>query len=249
MALPERDGEFAAAASLPMRVMLAQWLVNASYKGSPSDYATLPEQYLYAKIAVASGAPRSEYDYISLPKNYVWKAIYDAVTGTSGGLIEWGEKLALGHIAAAYRGDAGSPELLATYINWPWRYQVASNIISSQPSSETLDYMAASGAIDLEGLDRFIKGMKNMGLWDKLICWPLRAKQNAGAGTTAYSLGGVGAYNGTTSGSPTWEDGGLKFTSGTQYIGLPTVSAASIIAGNGGYTSFTALDFVSRATA
>jgi hypothetical protein len=41
---------------------------------------------------------------------------------------DWTEKQALGHIAAAYRGDTGTPENLATYINWPWRYQVASII-------------------------------------------------------------------------------------------------------------------------
>jgi hypothetical protein len=34
----------------------------------------------------------------------------------------------LGHIAAAYRGDTANPANLATYIDWPWRYQVASII-------------------------------------------------------------------------------------------------------------------------
>jgi hypothetical protein len=93
-----------------------------------SNYYTLPERYLWAKIAVAAGAPRSEADYISLPKQYVWKAIYDAVSGSSLGTIDWTEKQALGHIAAAYRGDTGNPANLATYIDWPWRYQVASII-------------------------------------------------------------------------------------------------------------------------
>jgi hypothetical protein len=44
--------------------------------------------------------------------------------------IDWTEKQALGHIAAAYREDTANPEALATYINWPWRYQVASIITS-----------------------------------------------------------------------------------------------------------------------
>jgi hypothetical protein len=43
---------------------------------------------------------------------------------------DWSEKQALGHIAAAYRGDTANPANLATYINWPWRYQVASIITS-----------------------------------------------------------------------------------------------------------------------
>ena len=43
---------------------------------------------------------------------------------------DWSEKQALGHIAAAYRGDTANPANLATYIDWPWRYQVASIITS-----------------------------------------------------------------------------------------------------------------------
>ena len=95
-----------------------------------ANYVTLPERYLWAKIAVAAGAPKDEAAYIGLPKQYAWKDIYDAVSESSFGTIDWTEKQALGHIAAAYRGDTGTPENLATYIDWPWRYQVAS-IISS----------------------------------------------------------------------------------------------------------------------
>jgi hypothetical protein len=95
-----------------------------------ANYLTLPERYLWAKIAVAAGAPKDEAAYIGLPKQYAWKDIYDAVAGSSLGTIDWSEKQALGHIAAAYRGDTANPEALATYINWPWRYQVASIITS-----------------------------------------------------------------------------------------------------------------------
>jgi hypothetical protein len=93
-----------------------------------ANYITLPERYLWAKIAVAAGAPKDEASYISLPKQHVWKAIYDSVSGSGLGTIDWSEKQALGHIAAAYRGDTGNPANLATYIDWPWRYQVASII-------------------------------------------------------------------------------------------------------------------------
>ena len=128
MALPTLDATFASAADLPRKYMLARWLVGELGSGSIADYVSLPERYLWAKIAVAAGAPRSEADYISLPKQYVWKAIYDVVSGSSAGTIDWVEKQALGHIAAAYRGDTGNPANLATYIDWPWRYQVASII-------------------------------------------------------------------------------------------------------------------------
>jgi hypothetical protein len=111
--------------------MLAQWLVNELGSGSVANYVTLPERYLWAKIAVAAGAPRGEADYISLPKNYVWSDIYNAVASASGSHTDWSEKQALGHIAAAYRGDTGNPVNLATYIDWPWRYQVASIIVAT----------------------------------------------------------------------------------------------------------------------
>ncbi len=128
MALPTLDAVFASAADQPRRMMLSQWLVNELGSGSVADYITLPERYLWAKIAVAAGGPKTEADYISLPKQYVWKAIYDAVSGSSAGTTDWSEKQALGNIAAAYRGDTANPANLATYIDWPWRYQVASII-------------------------------------------------------------------------------------------------------------------------
>jgi hypothetical protein len=128
MALPTLDSVFASAADQPRKYMLAQWLVNELGSGAIADYVTFPERYLWAKIAVAAGAPLPEANYISLPKQYVWKAIYDAVSGSSLGTIDWSEKQALGHIAAAYRGDTANPANLATYIDWPWRYQVASII-------------------------------------------------------------------------------------------------------------------------
>ena len=119
----------------------ASWLDNGSYAPVPTvteipaanpiaNYLTLPERYLWAKIAVAAGAPKDEAAYIGLPKQYAWKDIYNAVSGSSLGTIDWSEKQALGHIAAAYRGDTANPANLATYINWPWRYQVASIITS-----------------------------------------------------------------------------------------------------------------------
>jgi hypothetical protein len=93
-----------------------------------SNYYDLPERYLWAKIAVVAGGPREEAAYISLPKNYAWSDIYNAVAGSSGNHTDWSENVALGHIAAAYRGDTGNPANLATYIDWPWRYKVASII-------------------------------------------------------------------------------------------------------------------------
>ena len=224
MALPTLDSVFASAADQPRKYMLAQWLVNELGSGAIADYVTFPERYLWAKIAVAAGAPLPEANYISLPKQYVWKAIYDAVSGSSLGTIDWSEKQALGHIAAAYRGDTGTPANLATYINWPWRYQVASIIIYTSTDSDVLAFIAASGATDIEGLDAFVKGVKNLGLWESMVAWPLRSSQNAGTGTTAYSLGGLGTYNGTLVNNPTWENDGIDCASSGQKINFGAAS-------------------------
>jgi hypothetical protein len=51
-----------------------------------------------------------------------------ALTPQTPNHTDWSENVALGHIAAAYRGDTANPANLATYIDWPWRYKVASII-------------------------------------------------------------------------------------------------------------------------
>jgi hypothetical protein len=149
MALPTLDAVFASAADLPRRMMLAKWLVEELGSGAIADCYDLPERYLWAKIAVAAGAPKTEADYISLPKQYVWKAIYDAVSGASAGTTDWSEKQALGHIAAAYRGDTANPANLATYIDWPWRYKVASIITSLTEQEPLVDYLYIASGVGL----------------------------------------------------------------------------------------------------
>ena len=66
-------------------------------------------------------------------------------------------------------------------------------------------------------INAFVKGVKDLGLYNNMVCWPLRSAQNAGAGTTAYSLGGLGTFNGTFAGAtlPTWNADGVNFTNDT----------------------------------
>lgn len=226
MALPTLDATFASAADLPRRYMLAKWLVDIQYSGSVADYVTLPEHYLWAKIAVAAGAPRGEADYIYLPKQYIWKDIYDVVSGSGAGTIDWTEKQAMGRIAAAYRGDTANPANLATYINWPWRYQLASIILNTNIDPDAQSFITTSGATDRKRIDQFVKGVKNLGLWNSMVCWPLRSSQNAGAGFTAYSLGGLGTFNGTLVNSPIWGSDFLTVGS-NKAVTAPAVEALS----------------------
>tara|TARA_R110000868_G_scaffold160171_7_gene389529 strand:- start:857 stop:1912 length:1056 start_codon:yes stop_codon:yes gene_type:complete len=152
MALPALNATFASVADLPRRQMLAKWLVGELGSGSVADYWLIPERYLWAKIAVAAGGPKTEATYISLPTRYVWSDIYNAVAGSSGSRIDWSEKEALGRIAAAYRGDINNPANTATYIDWPWRYKVASIIGGVAPPAPIDPYaMNVSLLLHMDG--------------------------------------------------------------------------------------------------
>jgi hypothetical protein len=86
-------------------------------------------------------------------------------------------------------------------------------------------FAAASGATDVAALSTFVKGVKELGLWSSMVCWPMRSTQNAGTGTTVYSLGGLGAFNGSFVNTPTWETNGVKRTaSDDRYINVPSLS-------------------------
>ena len=61
----------------------------------------------------------------------------------------------------------------------------------------------------LKQINKFVVGVKKLGLWQHMVCWPMRSIHNAGTGSTVYSLGGSGTYNGTMVNSPTWNQNGI----------------------------------------
>lgn len=61
---------------------------------------------------------------------------------------------------------------------------------------------------NLKQINKFIIGTKKLGLWNTMVCWPMRSIHNAGTGSTVYSLGGLGTYNGTMTNSPVWSSDG-----------------------------------------
>jgi hypothetical protein len=81
--------------------------------------------------------------------------------------------------------------------------------IASSFDPDARAFVQTSGATDRAALNFFVKGIKRLGLWDDMVCWPLRSAQNAGTGSTAYSLGGLGTYNGTLVNGPTWGEDGI----------------------------------------
>jgi len=62
-----------------------------------------------------------------------------------------------------------------------------------------------------------------------MVCWPLRSAQNKGSGTTVYSLGGYGTYNGTLSSGPTWGSTGIVFNNTAQQIDVSYSSLLLLI--------------------
>jgi hypothetical protein len=68
-----------------------------------------------------------------------------------------------------------------------------------------------SAATPRQQIRDFAKGVNDLGLWNSMVCWPLRSSQNYGSGTTAYSLGGLGTFNGTLTDGPTWGTDGVNF--------------------------------------
>jgi hypothetical protein len=95
-------------------------------------------------------------------------------------------------------------------------------------------YFVRAGVTDATAkiqINLFVKGTKDLGLWEDMVCWPLRSTQNSGT-STAYSLGGYGIYDGTLVNGPTWGTDGITFTSGSsQTITVPniTISKTDII--------------------
>ena len=112
----------------------------------------------------------------------------------------------------------------------------------AQPSydADASTYFTTAGVTSTAGrqqISRFVTGIKDLGLWSSMVCWPLRSSQNAGTGTTAYSLGGLGTYNGTLVNSPSWGvDGLINSATGritTSYFS-PSGSQTHIFVGNSG---------------
>jgi hypothetical protein len=72
--------------------------------------------------------------------------------------------------------------------------------------------LEGSSVIDI---DDFVTGCKDLGVWNSVVCWPLRSPQNTGT-NTVLSLGGLGTYDGTVSNNPTWGVEGLLLSSTTR---------------------------------
>jgi len=98
-------------------------------------------------------------------------------------------------------------------------------------------YLTRAGVTDPLGRCEvlwFTRGMKALNLWSNMVCWSLRNYQNIGTGSTVYSLGGLGTYNGTIANGPTWGANSITFpntsTTGVIDVGtLPSIATTLTI--------------------
>jgi hypothetical protein len=118
-------------------------------------------------------------------------------------------------------------------------------LIKPAYDADASTYFTTAGVTNTAGrqqISRFVTGVKDLGLWSSMVCWPLRSTQNAGTGTTAYSLGGLGTYNGTLANSPTWGADGINM------VGSPTPSITTTAFANQPDSIFTVQKFDSSVT-
>ena len=67
----------------------------------------------------------------------------------------------------------------------------------------------------LKQLNKFIVGIKKLGLWNSMVCWPMRSIHNAGRGSTLYGLGGGRVYNATLTNNANWSYDGINMSAVT----------------------------------
>jgi hypothetical protein len=118
-------------------------------------------------------------------------------------------------------------------------------IIRNPLDRDAREFFGRAGVSDAAArlqFNEFVRGIKGLGLWDSMVCWPLRSTQNAGTGTTAYSLGGLGTFNGTLVNGPVWGANGVDFDGSDDSVitNLPDQSVRSSLGAVFRLTGYTA---------
>jgi hypothetical protein len=116
-----------------------------------------------------------------------------------------------------------------------------------------LDAVAYIGKVGITNVDAqnaindFVLGLKNLGLWSSILCWPLRSTQNAGTGATVYSLGGNQTSNATLTGA-SWTTDGVFFSGSTQYmisdVANLTKDATLFVSAKGNGSSYASFPYI-----
>ena len=222
------SGSIADFSTLPERYLYAKIAVSLGGPRTEQEYIELPKSYAWSDIygaiifnRTAPAAPSSltltPLTSSSIKLDWVTNGAsvaYSVERSVDGAAFQVIGTTAIGATTATNTG-------LSIASNYQYRIRGSSGGFftgySNTASASTYDanassFIATSGATDIVAINDFVLGVKTLGLWNSMVCWPLRSSQNAGTGTTAYSLGGLGTFNGTLVGGPTWGVNALDFT-------------------------------------
>lgn len=71
---------------------------------------------------------------------------------------------------------------------------------------------------DINDIDEFIKGLKQLNLWNNCLVWPTASNLNVSFGSTVLNFGGLGLYNGLLINGGSWSPMGINFLLPGSYI-------------------------------
>jgi hypothetical protein len=86
--------------------------------------------------------------------------------------------------------------------------------------ADAVAYFERAGVTDSTAktqINAFVKGAKDLGVYNSMVSWTLRSAQNKGSTDTVYSLGGSQVSNATKTGG-TWGTDGIFFSGSTEYM-------------------------------
>ena len=90
---------------------------------------------------------------------------------------------------------------------------------------------------DVNDVDNFIKGLKQLNLWQNIVCWPMRSIHNIGTGSRVLSMGGLGTFDATLLNSATWSNDGVNrvtasgelFSTPVRELGVAPISHGAVV--------------------
>jgi len=83
---------------------------------------------------------------------------------------------------------------------------------------------------NLKQINKFVIGVKKLGLWNSMVCWPMRSIHNAGRGSTVYSLGGLSGtnFNGTLTNQVAWDYNGLFWSVNGSFMQIANLKLSNV---------------------
>ena len=92
--------------------------------------------------------------------------------------------------------------------------------------SDVQAFATESGATDLTGLNNLVVYLKGEGLYSSCVIYPMKSAQNAGSGSTVYSLGGLTTVDLTIVAGAPWTSAGIDLNGTNQWM-TSTVSGSN----------------------